>query len=111
MLLVPWFPCTQAHSHICLLLCGWTLLPSDTCSEFGPVFSWKLGNDTVTEVVDFDSVKALMAQDGKVGARRPWQLQLQVQGTAFRMGCTLLPHWVRIHQQDWVLHMSVFPCV
>jgi hypothetical protein len=36
------------------------------CREFGPVFSWKLGSQTITSLLDYDTIRSLLAADGLV---------------------------------------------
>jgi hypothetical protein len=41
------------------------------CSEFGPIFSWKIGGQKVVAVLDYDVIKSLLkVGDSKVGGSR-----------------------------------------
>lgn len=38
----------------------------DRIQEFGPVWEWSMGRNRVVDVIDFDTIRGLMALDGKV---------------------------------------------
>lgn len=40
--------------------------------ELGPVFSWRMGQDSLTTVVDYEAIRSLLQLgDGKVGGEGP----------------------------------------
>jgi hypothetical protein len=34
--------------------------------EFGSVFSWKLGSQTIVSLLEYDTIRSLLAADGRV---------------------------------------------
>jgi hypothetical protein len=60
----------QPHKHVsrsfsCSANLGDTLLCA--CREFGPLFEWSMGPMRAVDITDYDTIRTLMAQDGKVG--------------------------------------------
>lgn len=60
---------SSSHIHFVLPLMGLVccvLCCYGNCREFGSVFSWQLGNQQVTSILDYETIRSMLQLDGKV---------------------------------------------